>query len=177
MATPVAGIAHELYVVSVALYLLGLLAALGLYALVFAHAISGWVLHPPAPIERAARTAAPVFAFFGYQGINGGFADPTAVILAILVLPTLGEIVPAVRAARQAPADPRTWLCVIAVAAIALLLLMLYEWIGGVLLATIATLVLSAATFAALYALYYCMSAAARGSTHHPYREPPPVEQ
>jgi len=177
LAAPVAGTAHGIYPVSVALYLVGLLMALGLYGLVLAHAVSGWLLQPPAPIERAARTATPMFAFFGYQGINGGFADPTAVALAILVLPALGEIVPAVRAARRTPADPRVWLSVVAIAAAALLLLVLYEWIGGILLATVGTLALSAATFAALYALYYCLSAAARGTARHPYRQPPPVER
>jgi len=176
LAAPVAGTAHELYPVSVALYLIGFLMAVGLYGLALAHMISGWLLQPPAPIERAARSATPMFAFFGYQGINGGFADPTAVALAILILPTLGEIAPAVRAARRTPADPRAWLSVVAIAAAALVLLVLYEWIGGIVLATVGTLVLAAATFAGLYTLYYCLSAAARGTAHRPYRQPPPVE-
>ncbi len=177
MALPVAGIAHGYYAASVALYLCGIALTLLLYGLVFAHMVSGWKLADAAPIERAARAAAPIFAFFGYQGINGGFADPTAVVLAALVLPCLGEIVPSLSAARRAPADPRAWLCVVAVAAVALVLLILYEWIGGIALATVATLALAVASFAALYAFYFCLAAAARGSARAPYRQPPPAER
>lgn len=177
LVAPVAGTALGLYEISILLYLAGLLFALALYGQTMAHRVSGWVLPEPAGIERAAGAGAPAFAFLGYQGIIGGFVDPTTLILAALVLPVLGELRPAAQAARRAPADPRVWLTVTAVAAVALVLLILYEQIGGAALATASTVALAAASMTALLALYFCLSAAARGTLQVPYRQPPPAER